>query len=104
MIMRIAFSMDGGIASFPALRRPVTLECDRLPPERSARLKALVEGARFFTTAPAAALPGADRRSYTVEIDDGVQCRTLTVAEPIGDAALRALIAEIRDCARTLPT
>jgi len=100
--MRIAFSMDGGIASFPALRRPVTFECDRLPPERSARLKALVEDARFFTTSAAGPRPGADRRSYTVEIDDGARCRTLTVEEPIGDAALRALIDEIRDCARTV--
>jgi len=100
--MRIAFSMDGGIASFPGLRRPVTFECDRLPPDRSARLKALVEDARFFTAAPVAPAPGADRRSYTVEIDDGARCRTLTVEEPIGDAALRALIDEIRDCARTL--
>jgi hypothetical protein len=100
--VKIAFSVDGGIASLPALRRPVTFECDRLPPERSARLKALVDDARFFTVAPPPAGPGADRRSYTVEIDDGTRCRALTVEEPIHDASLRALIDEIRDCARTL--
>ena len=101
--MRIGFSMDGGIASFPGLRRPVTLECDRLPAGRRARLEALVEGARFFSVEPVAPAPGApDRRTYTVEIDDGAQCRTLTLAEPIADAGLRALVDEIRDCARTL--
>ena len=100
--MRIAFSMDGGIASFPALRRPVTFECDALTPERSARIRALVDDARFFTAAPRPPGPGADRRTYTVEIDDGARCRTLTVEEPVGDAAMRALIDEIRDCARTL--
>jgi len=100
--VRIAFSVDGGIASFPALRRPVTFECDQLSPERSARLKALVDDARFFTAASPPPRPGADRRSYTLKIDDGARCRTITVEEPVDDAALRALIDEIRDCARTL--
>ncbi|HSV21229.1 MAG TPA: protealysin inhibitor emfourin [Casimicrobiaceae bacterium] len=99
--MRIAFSVDGGVASFPGLRRPVTLECDRLPPERSARLKALVEEAHFFSAAPAPPSPAArDVRSYTVEVDDGARCRTLTLTEPIADAALRALVEELRVCAR----
>jgi hypothetical protein len=98
--VRIAFSIDGGIASLPGLRKPVTLECDRLPAERSARLKALVDDARFFTAMPASAAPGADRRTFTVEIEDGPRCRTLTLVEPIGDAALRALVDEIRDCVR----
>lgn len=103
MSMRIAFSIDGGIASLPGLRRPVTLDCDHLPPERAARLQRLVERARFFSATPGApSRPAPDARSYTVEIDDGTQCRTLTVAEPIADASLRDLIAEIRDCAQTL--
>ena len=100
--MRIAFSVDGGLASFPGLRRPVTFECDRLTPERSARLKALVDQARFFSAAATPASGGPDRRTYTVEIDDGSRSRTLTLAEPIADDALRALVDEIRDCARTL--
>ena len=102
--MRIAFSVDGGLAGFPGLRRPVTLECDRLPPERSARLKALVEQARFFSAAPAPPSPAArDVRTYTIEVDDGARCRTLTLTEPIADAALRALVDELRACARTPP-
>ena len=103
MSMRIAFSIDGGLASLPGLRRPVTLDCDRLPPERAARLHQLVERARFFSATPAASSrPAADARSYTVKIDDGTQCRTLTVAEPIADASLRELVAEIRDCAQAM--
>lgn len=101
--MRIAFSVDGGLASLPGLRRPVTLDCDRLPPQRAARLRHLVERARFFTAAPAVAAHAApDARSYTVEIDDGRQCRSLTLAEPIADPGLRELVAEIRDCAQSL--
>ena len=102
--MRIAFSVDGGLASLPGLRRPVTLECDRLPAERSARLKALVEQARFFSAAPPPASATArDVRTYTVEVNDGARCRTLTLTEPIADAALLALVEELRVCARTPP-
>jgi hypothetical protein len=98
--VRIALSVDGGIASFPGLRRPVTLDCDALPAERAARLRTLVERARFFTVRPPGPPAGADQRTYTVEIDDGRQCRTLRVPEPVVDDDLRALIAEIRECTR----
>jgi hypothetical protein len=99
--MRIAFSIDGGVASFPGLRQPVTLECDDLPPERSARIKALVERSGFFEVAPARSSDSAhDQRTYTVVIEDGARRRTLHVAEPITDPELRALIDEIRACVR----
>ena len=99
--MRIAFSVDGGVASFPGLRRPVTLECDDLPPEASARLKALVDRAGFFDAAPARPSGAAhDQRTYTVAIEDGPRRRTIEVAEPITDPGLRALIEEIRACVR----
>lgn len=99
--MRIAFSVDGGIASFPGLRRPVQLDCDALPREQAERLRSLVARARFFTAAVPDAPPrAADTRTYTLEIDDGRQCRTLRIPEPVADADLRALIAEIRECAR----
>ena len=96
--MRIAFSMDGGIASFPGLRRPLTLDCDALPPEQGARLRELVDQARFFTAAAGTARGSPDARTYTLEIDDGKQCRTLRLTEPVADASLRALIAAIREC------
>jgi emfourin len=98
--MRIALSVDGGLASFPGLRRPHTIDCARLAPERAERLRALVSEARFFSAPPPAMPHGADLRSYVVEIDDGAQCRTLTIGEPIADAGLAALVAEIRACVR----
>jgi hypothetical protein len=98
--MRIAFSVDGGLASFPGLRKPVTLDSAQLSPQRAQRLHALVERAQFFKAAPPQPPSGADQRAYTVEIDDGRQCRTMTLTEPIADAGLRELVSEIRDCAR----
>ncbi len=99
--MRIALSVDGGLASFPGLRQPVTVESDRLPPERVAHLRTLIAAARFFSAQTERAAAGsADARAYTVEIEDGTQCRALTINEPIADANLRTLVAEIRACAR----
>ena len=96
--MRIAFGIEGGIASFPGLRRPVTIDCDALPPQQAARLRTLVERARAAAS-PASAPPGAaDTRTYTVEIDDGRECRTLRIPEPIADQDLRALVDELRQC------
>ena len=98
--MRIALSIEGGLASFPGLRRPQTLDCAQLPAQRAARLRDLVDQAQFFSTPVPAQPRGADLRSYVLEIDDGTQCRTLTIGEPIAEPKLRALVAEIRACIR----
>lgn len=89
--------MDGGIAAFPGLAKPVSIDCDALPAAQTARLRTLVERAGIFgapheqRTSP---LP--DARAYTIAVDDGGSCRTLTVTEPIADEAVRALVAELR--------
>jgi hypothetical protein len=95
--MRIDFRMDGGLAAFPGLARPVSIACEALPPPQAARLRALVERADFFSLARKphnAAAP--DARTYTIAVDDGGKCRTVTVTEPIADDALRDLVAELR--------
>ena len=95
--MRIDFRMDGGLAAFPGLAKPVSIACDALPPAQAARLRSLVERADFFALSrkPHKAV-APDARAYTIAIDDGGKCRTVTVAEPIADDALRDLVAELR--------
>jgi hypothetical protein len=95
--MRIDFRMDGGLASFPGLARPVSIACEALPPAQAARLRALVDRADFSSLPRKphnAAAP--DARAYTIAVDDGGTCRTVTVTEPIADDALRELVAELR--------
>jgi hypothetical protein len=95
--MRIEFSMDGGLAAFPGLAKPVSIACDALPAAQAARLRALVERADLSALARKphkAAAP--DARAYTIAVDDGGKCRTVTVTEPIADGALRDLVAELR--------
>lgn len=96
--MKIDFRVDGGLAAFPGLAAPVTIECDALPAPEKARLRALVERSGFF------ALPGhdahaamPDARAYTIGVDDGARCKTVTVREPIANPALRDLIETLRD-------
>ena len=97
--MRIAFRSEGGIAAFPGLAQPVTIRCDALPPAESARLSTLVQRANFFALPeqPARDANVADARSYTIEVDDGAQCRTVTIHEPIADPAVGELVAALRE-------
>ena len=100
--MRIDFSVEGGLAVFPGLAKPVRIDCDALPRTQSQRLRKLVERADFFALPPQSEAPGLpDARAYTIAIDDGSTCRTVTVREPIADPALRELVAELRERAAT---
>jgi Emfourin len=93
--MRIQFRPDGGLASFPGLERPLELDTAELAPEQAASLERLVRDAGVFALPARAGAPApgaADYRSYTITVDDGARSHTITVAEPIEDAALRALV------------
>jgi hypothetical protein len=101
--MRIDFRADGGLAAFPGLSAPVTIHCDALPPPENERVRELVRRAGFFALPPGERHPGTlDARSYTIAIDDGSRCRTVTVREPIADPALRELVDTLRDKARAV--
>jgi len=100
--MRIDFRIDGGVAAFPGLARPVIIDCAALPPAETARLRELIERARFFALPERTSSPvRPDARAYTIAVNDGRQSRTVTVSEPVGDAALRELIATLREHAKS---
>ena len=99
--MRIDFQVEGGIAAFPGLTKPVSIDCERLPPEVTARLCELVRQADFFALPRlSTASTAPDARRYTIAVDDGTRCGTVTVSEPIANPALRDLVAELRVQAR----
>lgn len=101
--MRIDFRVDGGLAAFPGLARTVRIDCDALPRAQAAHLRELVQRADFFGLPSRAAVPDRpDARAYTIEVDDGRQCKSVTVTEPIDDVPLRELVAELRTRARAL--
>ena len=86
-----------GLRRFQVSPSPCRSPAKRCRLAQAARLRALVERADFFSLARKphnAAAP--DARTYTIAVDDGGKCRTVTVTEPIADDALRDLVAELR--------
>jgi hypothetical protein len=101
--MRIDFRAEGGLGAFPGLAQPVTIHCDALPAAENAHVRDLVRRAAFFTRPVDESRAGApDTRAYTIAIDDGPHCRTVTLREPIADPALRDLVDALRDKARAM--
>lgn len=87
MSMRITFHQEGGIAAFPGLSKPVTVEAEALPPAEAAELKRLLS--RKLESAAAA---GGDRRTYCIEVDErGGRCQSFRLTDPV-PAELRSLV------------
>jgi emfourin len=101
--MRVQFTVEGGIAAFPGLSKPVTIDSDAMPEADASRLRQLVDAARFFDlpAASAAARRGAaDYRQYTITVQDGRQRHTLRLADPVESPDLQALVDFLQSQAR----
>jgi emfourin len=97
--MRVRIRRDGGLAHFPGLAEPVTLDIDALPPERRAEFEQALRGARAASSPPAAA-SARDMVHYVIEVDDGATHQTFRVSDPPADPSLAALVAFARRTAR----
>ncbi len=104
--MRITFSRSGGLAAFPGLAAPRTLDTAVMAPAEASVLEQLVRDARFHDL-PArvgAAAPGAaDYRTYEITVDDGARTHTIHVVEPIAEPTLRSLVQRLEQHRRTPP-
>jgi hypothetical protein len=97
--MRIQFHMEGGIAFFPRLSSPHTIDSDQLPEQEADELKRLVKAADFFALPAVVGSPApgaADYRQYTITIEDEGKEHTVHVTDPIEDPNLQALVANLR--------
>src|SRR5438105_4362548 len=91
--MRITFKTEGGLAHFPGLAQPMTLDSADLAPEDASTLSRLVDAARFFEQAPqVGATRGADLRLYTLRVEDGPRSHEIRVSDLHNDTALQELI------------
>ncbi len=93
--MHIRLEMEGGIAHFPGLARPFTVDTATLPAEEAAQavkmVTALGGGEKGKPPAPGA----ADMRAYTLTIEDGSRRWTLRFSDPLGESE-RALVSFLR--------
>jgi hypothetical protein len=97
--VRIEFKMEGGIAHFPGLTRPVSINTDRLPEDARVELENLVKETRFFElpSSPGPRLKkGADYYRYRITIEAGGQSHTLNLADPVENPNLQRLVVILR--------
>jgi len=93
--VRVSLQSSGGFAAIPALSRPRTADESKLSSEEVAELRRRVASTGFFkhpTHGPAPAKGAADYQKHTLTVEDHGQSHTITVADPIADAALADLI------------
>jgi hypothetical protein len=93
--MRVEMQIEGGIAYFPGLNKPVVMDSSDLPKEQADQFKQLMASTHFFDL-PAASrsLPkgAADTRRYTITVEDGRRRRTVRLNDPVEDSQMQALI------------
>jgi hypothetical protein len=97
--MRIEFAQAGGIAYFPGLNKPVTVEVEHLDKEEAEELKWLVEAARFFALPAAIGAPArgaADYQYYILTVEDGGRRHTVRVLVPVEDPILQELVRAVQ--------
>jgi emfourin len=95
--MRVRFQVSGGLAAFPGLMGPRTIDVDALDPEARRSLTGLIDAAHFFELPARLAAPkGADYQSYDITVEDDERRHTVHVSDPVTHPGLQALIARLR--------
>jgi hypothetical protein len=93
--MRIQLTIEGGLAFFPGLSKPIMLDTNALPAAQADKLRQLLDAVHFFNLPPVlnAPAPGsADHRQYTITVDDNSKHHTVQMTDPVGDPNLQALL------------
>lgn len=94
--MKITFLREGGIAFFPGLHKPTTINDNDMSQDDLDELERLMQESCFFEQPKqvgALARGAADYQHYTITIDDGTQRHSVHLVEPIQDIRLQELVA-----------
>ncbi len=104
--MRLTLQTGGGVAFFPGLARPVTVDTRSMAPEEAQALEALVarSGVLELAAAAAGAAPsapplGADRRVVRLIVESDGEVHRVELHEPL-PAQVVPLVQAIRRLAR----
>ena len=103
--MRVIFQTEGGIAHFPGLSRPVTIETERMPGPEAAELRELMGAARLLDRPAHVGKPApgaADYRQYTITVEAQHRRYTVRLSDPVEDPDLQRLLRFLQDHARAL--
>src|SRR4051812_7217700 len=102
--MRVRFETEGGIAYFPGLSKPVTIDTAELPATEANELERLIEAAGFFAL-PATSTPprgAADYQQYTISVTAPERSHTVRLSDPIEDPNLQELVNYLKAKTREL--
>jgi len=97
--MRIQLKIDGGLAYFPGLSKPITIDSNALPVQEADKLKQLLEAAHFFDLPPVVSAPApgaADYHRYTITVDDNSKHHTVQLTDPVQEPNLQALLSYLQ--------
>ena len=100
--MRVELKVEGGLSYLPGLKKPITVDSDKLSRSDAAALKKLVDTAEFFDLPQTINKPApgaADYQRYTITIETGKRNHTVQAVDPVGSTALLDLIDFVRDVA-----
>jgi hypothetical protein len=105
--MRISFSRSGGLAAFPGLAAPVTLDTAAMEPAEARALERMVRDLGFSdlpSRVGSARAGAADYRTYEITVEDEGRSHTIRVIEPIADPALQSLVTRLERHRRAPPS
>jgi len=91
--VHITLKTTGGIAHFPGLAAPRTVDVSTLPSDRQQEIQKLLDAAQFFALprrAPARR-GAADYQTYTISVADGARQHTIEVSDPVPPDLARLL-------------
>jgi hypothetical protein len=103
--MRVTLQTEGGIAHFPGLSRPMTIETDQLSAPEAAELRKLVDAARLSDKPAQVGTPtpgAADLRQYTITVESGDRSETVRMTDLGDDPDLKRLLRFLQDKAKAL--
>ncbi len=93
--MHIEFKTEGGLAYFPGLSKPVTINSDELPEHEASELRQLLQAARFFELPKQVskmAPQAADFKQYKITIKDKQGSHTVQFTDLLDDPHLQKLL------------
>jgi hypothetical protein len=95
--MRITLATQGGLAQFPGLAKPQTLDLGSLEPGECQRLRRLAEKVAGGHAVARGRAPGPpDARTHLLTIEGAGAPVHLRLAEPIADADAAELVRAVR--------
>jgi len=94
--MRIQFKTEGGLAFFPGLSRPTTINSDDLPPAEAERLQQLVQAVNVEHEPKHPAPGAADYQRYTITIETREEEFRVQITDPVADPSWQALLDYLR--------